>query len=208
MTPHPSFQRRSTLRASRPTRSRSRSSPSAARTSTGCSSSSSRWARRKSAGSSSTRRRMSQGPSRQARYSSPTSRLVKWCFAIDSDRASQSSRFARARGTRYFIAAWAGIRPARMCSCTERGRTWTSPSRWDTHPTLRSNCFARSSRLRGRFRSSWSSQACSIAVSESAARRARSRTRASASLMSHTVAQTVSCPRRRSSRTRLCPSIT
>jgi hypothetical protein len=66
---------------------------------------------------------MSQDPSRQARYSSPTSRLVRWCFAMASDRTSQSSRFVRARGTRYLIAAWAGMRPARMCSWTDWGRT-------------------------------------------------------------------------------------
>jgi len=71
-----------------------------------------------------------------------------------SDRTSQSSRFARARGTRYFMAAWAAMRPARTCSWTDFGKAWTSVSLCDTQLTLRSNRFAMSSWLRGRFRSS------------------------------------------------------
>ena len=71
-----------------------------------------------------------------------------------SERTSQSSRFARDRGTRYFMAAWAAMCPARMCSWTDFGKTWTSASLCDTQLTLRSNRFARSSWLRGRFRSS------------------------------------------------------
>jgi hypothetical protein len=125
-----------------------------------------------------------------------------------SDRTSQSSRFARDKGTRYFMAAWAGMRPARTCSWTDFGKAWASASLCDTQPTLRSNRFARSSWLRGRFRSSSSSHPCSIAVSASAVRKDRSRSRASASLMSHTVAWTVSDPSRCNRRTRLWPSIT
>lgn len=72
---------------------------------------------------------------------------------MDSDRASQSSPLVRAMGTRYFIAAWAGMRPARMCSCTGRGRSSTRESLWETQLTLRSNRFAISSWLSGRLRS-------------------------------------------------------
>ena len=203
ITADPSRHFLSARRASFPTRSMSCSSASAARTSTGCVSSSSRWARRKRSGLERTRCRTSRDPSRHALYRSPTSRLVRWCFAIASDSTSQSSRFARARGTRYFIAAWAGMRPARTCSWTGFGNTWTRASRRDTQPGLRSNRFARSSWLSGRFRSSWSSHPCSIAVSASAVRRARSRSRASDSLMSHTVAWIVSAPSRRIRRARL-----
>jgi hypothetical protein len=202
ITSDPSRHFLSALRASFPTASRSCRRAFAGRNSSGTSSSS-RWARRKSLGFSKTRRRVSEVPSRQALYRSPTSRLVRWSFAMDSDRTSQASPFARAIGTRYLIAAWAGIRPVRMCSCTGRGRSSTSDSLWETQLTLRSKRFAMSSWVSGRFRSTWSNHPCSIAVSRFAERMDLSRTRASVSLISHTVARTVSAPSRFRRRTRL-----
>jgi hypothetical protein len=52
---------------------------------------------------------------------------------------------ARAIGTRYFMATWAVIAPARTCCCTVSGSSSTSASRRETQLTLRSNRRANSS---------------------------------------------------------------
>lgn len=134
---------RITRRTSTPATSRSRSSSLAV--GIGASRPISRRDFTNNPGSLSTRSRISELLSRQAAYSSPTSRVDRPSVAIPSASRVQSSTLARAMGTRCFIAAWAPIRPSRTCSCTAEGSSLTRASRRDTQLALRSNRRASSS---------------------------------------------------------------
>jgi hypothetical protein len=191
-----------TRRTSTPARSRSRSSSAADGVAGSCSIS--RLALRNSFGSPSRRRRTTGPLSRHATYSSPTSRVDRPSGAIAAASCSQSARLARAIGTRYFIAAWATMRPCRTSSWTEEGSSFTSARRRDTQLALRSKRRASSSWSRPKLDcSSASSHPCSSADSDSAVRIDRLSSRASASSVDHTAALTVSSPSRRAARTRL-----
>lgn len=207
MNEAPSRHCRSARRARAPTTSRSRKTLRAGFADTG-SCASSRLAFRNNSGSSRRLRRRATAASLQAAYSSPTSRVVSFSFATVAARTSQSLQLARAIGSRYFIAAWDEMRPSRIRSCTERGSSFTRPSRRDTQLGLRQSRSDSSATAMPPSCSASMSQACSMAVSASSARCECRRSRASASLASHTVARTVSSRSRRRARTRLWPSIT
>lgn len=82
---------------------------------------------------------------RQAAYNWPAWRVLKRCAASAAAIRWHSSALARAIGTRYFIATWAQIAPARTCCCTVSGSSSTSASRRDTQLTVRSKQRANSS---------------------------------------------------------------
>jgi len=148
-------------------------------------------------------------PSRHARHTSATSRVLSFSGAMALASCSHSPRLARAIGTRCFIAAWGAMRPCWTSPCTSDGSSWTSASRRETQLGLRSNRSASSSWPKPWLSDSAdSSHPCSRADSGAELRMDRASTSASASLRSHCVAWTRSWPRRRRARTRLWPSMT
>ena len=116
------------------------------------------------------RRRSDGAALLHAAYSSPTCLVVSFSFAEAAPKSSQSPDLARAIGSRYFIAAWDEMVPARTRSCTDSGSSLIRPRRRDTQLVLREKRFARSSALIPPTCSARSSHACSIAVSASSAR--------------------------------------
>jgi hypothetical protein len=151
---------------------------------------------------------MARGPSRQASYSAPISRVESPNRALACASASASSALARATGSRKRIAAYAGTLPERTSSWMAAGSSRTSPSRRETQLGLLANRAANSSSPQPALAaSSASSHPCSSAVSPRATRKERTRRSASASAIGHTTARTVSCPSRESIRTRAYPSM-
>lgn len=106
-----------------------------------------RCAFKNNCGCSSIRCRILGDAPRQASYNCRAWRLLKWCCAKAAAIFRQSSRLARATGTKYFMAICAEICPWRTCCCTLSGRSSTKAKRLATQLTLRSNCRANSSTL-------------------------------------------------------------
>lgn len=158
---------------------------------------------RKSNGAASSRSRTSPRAALKAARSRVISRLVNRCSAAARARRRPLPRSRRTSGTRSFIAALAGIFPARTRPWISSGSSSTSAKRREIQLALRLRRRAISAAERPRRRRWDNSQPCSNAVSAGAVRRPRARSRASPSLIPHTTVRTTSTPRRRSARIRL-----